>query len=41
MEKLKIFNRRKIIFEIVYTKVKYVNNINVIEKAFSYKLNGV
>ena len=31
--------KAEIIFKSVYTKGKHVNNINVIEKAFSYKLN--
>lgn len=38
MENLKIF-KIKNIFNIMYTKEKCVNNINVIEKYFSYVLN--
>lgn len=38
MENLKIFKSEKILKK-VYTKEKCVNNINVIEKLFSYGLN--
>lgn len=40
MEILKIFKNKKILKK-MYTKEKGVNNINVIEKLFSYVLNEI
>lgn len=33
---IKLFSKKIIIYGIMYTKEKIVNNINVIEKIFSY-----
>ena len=41
MGNLKIFKIRKNILNMVYTKEKCVNNMNVIEKLFSYVLNEI